>query len=233
VIRVTKIGQWGQAVRVISQITMKLDLGIDIALGREAQRVNRAIKSGLISGAPGGQRFKMNSDKTVALKGSSKELLATGTMLRSVKVTKLYPKIWFVGIHRSEPANARATAKGMTEADIGAIHEFGAPTAASTAVSGGPGGGSWYFQTVTQRQSKFFRWAHKYRGIFPVPPKEGDLLMMSVPARPFIRPVWDAMKDESVKRVSVDILRFIGVLPYHFGKSSGGLKSEGGSVPLF
>lgn len=83
------------------------------------------VKTGIITGKPGGKRLKPNVDSTKVKKGSSKPLIDTGTMLRSITTKKISRKEVFVGILATVThPGGHGNEAGKSMALIGRFHEF-------------------------------------------------------------------------------------------------------------
>ncbi len=99
-----------------------------------------------------------------------------------------------MGVHRT--ATSRT---GGRLANIGAAHETGKE----------------YKQTVTAKQARFFR-ALYFKGLWPYEgwetvPREGDVINIRIPARPFVSPVLEELSPGAAKRVMDDVLKGIGL----------------------
>lgn len=120
-------GDWAKASRILgpSGRTAKARIrrAIDRALMQEAQWFRRKVIRGIRDQAPGGVAFAPLMARTIASKGSSKALIDTGTLIRSISVRKVRGGV-FVGVLRT----ARTDAGGPL-ADVAQIHEEGAPKA--------------------------------------------------------------------------------------------------------
>lgn len=144
-----------------------------LAVKKAALIVEREIKSGLKSGAPGGRRFKPLSLITLILRGqSAKPLLDKGDLLGSISTTtSAKGDEAFVGVHRT----ARSST-GAPLVNIARIHEFGTKP---------------YTIPVTNAMRSFFWFLHFRSGgvIQPLGVNKTAIRHPGVPARPFIRPV--------------------------------------------
>jgi len=120
-------GDWAKASRILGPggrgAQGRIGRAIDRALLQEAQWFRREVIRGIRSQAPGGRPFVPLKPATIARKGSSKALIDTGALIRSIQVRRVSGGV-FVGVLRT----ARS-ASGTGLADIAQIHEFGAPGA--------------------------------------------------------------------------------------------------------
>lgn len=191
---IRRVGQWGQAARILNAYSTRFGAEIDKSVHREALRYEKAMKEGIKDQAPGGVRFKPLSPITIALKRSSKALIDKGDLRNSIGTRKITEKAYFVGVHRT--ATNRT---GGNLANIGAVHELGAE----------------YTQRVTAKQARFFR-ALYMKGLWPhdnfaTVPREGSKIRTKIPARPFVSPVLEKLSPGAGKRVMGDLLKGIGL----------------------
>lgn len=191
---IRKVGQWGQAARILNAYSTRFGAVVDRAVHREALRYEKEMKEGIKDQAPGGVRFKPLSAITIARKRSSKALIDKADLRNSIGTRKITSKAYFAGVHRTAMSR-----DGGNLANIGAVHELGAE----------------YKQTVTAKQARFFR-ALYFKGLWPYEgwqtvPKEGDVINIRIPARPFVAPVFEKLSPGAAKRVMDDVLKGIGI----------------------
>jgi len=122
----TFTGDWAKARRILRVgKDGRLKNAIKIALRQEAEWFRREVVVGIRNQAPGGKQFKPLKPATIAAKGSSKALIDSNTLRRSItRKTFDGGDKQFVGVLRT----AREK-NGSAVADIAAIHEYGAPKA--------------------------------------------------------------------------------------------------------
>ena len=119
------VGDWAKARSLLRRGPGRIKKAVRKALLQEGQFYRTQIIKGIRSQAPGGKAFAPLEPATIAAKGSSKALIDTGTLIRSVTVRKLSGgDAVFIGVARTV-----LSAGGQSLADIAAIHEFGAPAA--------------------------------------------------------------------------------------------------------
>lgn len=198
---IRKVGQWGQAARILNAYSTRFGAVVDQAVKREALRYEIAMKEGIKDQAPGGVRFKPISLFTRLRKRSSKALIDRGDLRNSIGTRRITSKAYFAGLHRTAMSR-----DGESLVNIGAVHEFGAD----------------FKQTVTAKQAKFFL-AMAMKGmwmpgvpkskdeVFASIPKEGDVINIRTPARPFVAPVFEKLSPGASKRVMDDVLKGIGI----------------------
>ena len=104
-------GDWSRLEQILdpAQITA----GVKQATARVGNYGASEVKKGIVSGAPGGQKFAPNSPMTIARKGSSKPLIDKGDLVGSITYQVIDANNVFVGIKRGKEVN------------IAAVHEFG------------------------------------------------------------------------------------------------------------
>jgi hypothetical protein len=184
---------------------------MDRAIGKEAHKIANMIRDAFNSQGSHGTKWEPPAEETLRMRrakgkrGRTKALMVYGDLRGSIKVKKVGSTEWFVGVHRS--AKHRRTGKAL--ANIAAIHEFGADG---------------FTIPVTKKMRAYFWFLHlKTRGawragsgrkppkfmIMPIHPSK-TVIEMRIPARPFIRPVWEGEKEESGNRIVKQTLVEIG-----------------------
>jgi hypothetical protein len=156
VIGVKLIGDWKLAKRVLETAPAAFDRALKATIGAEAERIAGAIRKKIASGVP-----PPNAPSTVYLKGSSKTLIASGEMQKTVQVVWKGKFQAFIGI----PANAK---KGT--ARLADIHESGRVIV----------------QQMTPKQRRFLH--AKFPGYTG---SGTGIIVIHIPARPFIKPVFE------------------------------------------
>lgn len=161
-------GPWEKVSRGLLATTA----GMSKALARAAVVLRDDIRQGIISQAPGGQRFKPLAESTIRMRGMSKRsrrraqktiargaatkaLIHHGDLVGSITYQLVSAREAFVGLLRQ----AKHKDSGESMANLGAIHEYGATIADG--------------------------WG---RGIH-----------ITIPPRPFIGPTWDADRAKVAK----------------------------------
>ena len=182
-------GDWRRARALLAAGPAQLKSAVALSLRQEAEALRREVVRGLTRQAPGGSALKPPAETTLAARrlkgfGGSKSLMVRGDLRNSV-IVKLRGDEAFVGIPRA----ARAQ-DGQSLIKIAEVQEFGsAPIiipltdamrrfvfavlreAGEPVGSGGDGGGG------------------------------GGLVVVQVPARPFLRPAFEAFKAGAQKRL--------------------------------
>lgn len=169
------------------------------AVLREAHYLRGQIVKNITSqGALAGRPFKPLSPGTILVRrfrgfGGGKILMVTGALRNSITVKKMSGGGAFVGVLRQSRSSS-----GTSLANVAEIHEFGA----------GP-----YQIIMTDRQRRFLMAALRTMGGPSGPGKSsGGVLIIKIPARPFIGPVVEKFaKPEAVKkRFWADVSRLMG-----------------------
>ena len=104
-------GDWNRLETILNP--SRLAAGIQQAAARVGNYGASEVKKGIVSGAPGGQKFAPLSPVTIARKGSSKPLIDKGDLVGSVTYQVIDSNNVFVGVKKGKEAN------------IAAVHEFG------------------------------------------------------------------------------------------------------------
>ncbi len=162
-----RLGSWVLAGKLLQQATKVVKPAIDKSLFQEGQFFRKHIVTGIRKQAPGGKQFKLlakNTIRTRRAKGfkGRKALIRSGGLRNAITVVKIGDGV-FVGILRS----ARSK-DGESLVNIADIHEFGR----------GP-----FLVPITPKSRGFLGHA----GVQPVPSR---VAVITIPARPFITPVF-------------------------------------------
>ena len=113
-------GDWDKAKKLLGNNPgSRLAKAVQQATVKSAMLLVREIKKGIVSQAPGGQKFAELAPSTIARKGSSKALIDTGFLLSSI-TEKIMKDKAFVGLLKTA-----VNKKGDSIANIGEIMEFG------------------------------------------------------------------------------------------------------------
>ena len=104
-------GDWGRLETILNP--SRIVAGIQQAAARVGNYGATQVKKGIVSGAPGGQKFAPNSQLTVQRKGSSSPLIDKGDLVGSVTYQVIDANNVFIGVKKGKEVN------------IAAVHEFG------------------------------------------------------------------------------------------------------------
>lgn len=185
-VRVTKVGQWPLARRILAGGRRVKD-AIGKAVLQEAQFFRTKIVEGLREQAPGGKPFAPLAPTTLAIRRfrgfkGTKALMVRGDLRNSIAVVKHQGGV-FVGVLRT----ARSTG-GQSLVNVAAVHEFGSRP---------------IVLKLTPKVRRFLYAAFRAAGLdSPVSDRPGTgIAVIKVPARPFLRPVFEKYAEaEDVSR---------------------------------
>lgn len=173
-LKLRRTGSWDKASKRMHMAEINARRLRIRALKRVALKAERAIKVGIKSGAPGGQKFAPLAPMTRLLTRRRKPLARSfGTGLAGAITTRVDERAEqaFVGVLRT-----RRNRDGDDMFNIALAHEYGVKP---------------YTIKVTEGIRRFF-WAlfFKTNGkIKPISEAKTEILHPGIPARPFIRPV--------------------------------------------
>lgn len=193
------VGDWAKAMKVTQTMNDRFRAAAQKAVLKEAHYIRGKIVENITSqGTLAGKPFKPLSAGTLLVRrfrgfGGGKILMVTGALRNSITVKKMSSGGAFVGVLRQSRA-----ASGGSLANIAEIHEFGA----------GP-----YQIIMTERQRRFLMAAMRSMGGPSGPGKSsGGVLIIKIPARPFIGPVVEkfAQGDAVKKRFWAEVARQMG-----------------------
>ena len=163
-----KFGDWGKALALLTVAGAVTRRAANKAMLQEAQFFRKKIVQGIRQQAPGGKKFKPLADTTLKTRKfqgfrGTKALVRKGDLRNSITVVERGSLI-FVGILKS------ATNKdGKSLVNIGAVHEFGSKPIVIP---------------VTAKMAGFLA------GALGGAPPAGGVIIVRIPARPFIAPVF-------------------------------------------
>ena len=153
----------------------RIEKALRQAVMKEAHWMRKQMVQGLKSGAPAGRQLAPNAPSTVSLKGSSKPLIKSATMLNSIAVIRKGKGV-FIGIKRSSK-------RGV---NLAILHETGGVIR----------------QSVTSRQRRFLMMLSQRMFGRMFAPKLGAQIQIRIPARPFITPVVEKHAPTLVRRIA-------------------------------
>jgi phage gpG-like protein len=176
-VKVTKVGDWQLARRLISSAEGRFKDATGKAVLQEAQFFRTKIVEGMREQAHGGEPFKAVAPTTLAIRRfrgfkGTKALLVRGDLRNSVTVVKEGSGA-FVGVLRTAKGQV-----GQPLVNVAAVHEFGSRPIAVK---------------LTPKARRFLHAAFKSAGLDAPPgdkPSVG-IAVIKVPARPFLRPVFE------------------------------------------
>ena len=183
-----KVGDWQQARRALAALPERLKAAQKIALLREAHLFRAEIVKGFTTQSPGGKPFKPLSETTLAtrkFKGfrGTKALINRADLRNSVTAI-VEGDTAFVGIKRT------ATGRdGRKLINIAQVHEFGARIAIA----------------MSDKMRAFLHAMFREAGIPPRPGRGRSVIVIIIPPRPFLRPVWKKLAPTASKRYVANI----------------------------
>jgi hypothetical protein len=206
------------------------------AVAQEAQAFRREVVQGIRKQAPGGQAFTPLHPLTILKKKSSKALIDTGSMFQSIAVHRLDDMTFFVGVHRTARSKG-----GKPLANIAELHEKGGRITMritqamfhwfrtflrAVRVAGPPRDAKGRFSGTTARRSGGGGAQPAFR--------IGAILVIVIPARPFMQPTFDALYGPGGEKAGAAIMQRVAVmLGRDFGMPTfARITSSGGGGPL-
>lgn len=152
---------------------------------------------GLTSQAPGGEPLKPPSPLTIAARqlagfGGSKALLVRGDLRNSITVF-VHGDEAFVGVSRSTRAK-----DGGAMVDLAKLHEFGGPPV---------------IIPITPKMRRFLFALLRQAGKEPTGGSGRGVIVVQVPARPFLRPAFKKFREGASKRFLERVAKEMGLAP--------------------
>lgn len=174
---VHRVGDWLLAQRILTGASARVKRAIDQAVLQEAHFLRAKIVAGIVSQAPGGKAFKPLAASTLAIRkfkrfSGTKALLNRGDLRNSISVKKESHGA-FVGVLRT--ARGR---QGQPLANVAELNEWGSKPIVIT---------------ITPKMRRFLAAALSQGGGGGGGSDTGGIgvVVVQIPARPFIRPVVD------------------------------------------
>jgi phage gpG-like protein len=179
-----RTGEWARARRLLTAGPSRLRSAIGVALRQEAQRLRSTIVEGITNQAPGGEPIRAPSELTLAarqLKGidGTKSLLVRGDLRNSITVV-IDDNAAFVGVPRS----ARSS-DGQSLVHLAELHEFGGPPV---------------IIPLTPKMRRFLFAMLRRAGKTPTGGSGRGVIVVQVPARPFLRPAFEKYRQGAGRR---------------------------------
>ncbi len=194
---VSRTGDWARARRLLTAAPQRLQAAIGTAVRQEAHALRNDIVQGLTSQAPGGEPLKPPSPLTIAARqlegfGGSKALIVRGDLRNSITVIVQGDEA-FIGVSRS--ARSR---DGASMVDLAKLHEFGGPPV---------------IIPITQKMRRFLFALLRKAGKEPTGGGGRGVIVVQVPARPFLRPAFDKFREGASRRFLERVARELGLAP--------------------
>jgi len=194
---VSRTGDWARARRLLTAAPQRMQAAIGTAVRQEAHALRNDIVQGLTSQAPGGEPLKPPSPLTIAARqlegfGGSKALIVRGDLRNSITVIVQGDEA-FIGVSRS----ARSK-DGASMVDLAKLHEFGGPPV---------------IIPITPKMRRFLFALLRKAGKEPTGGGGRGVIVVQVPARPFLRPAFDKFREGASRRFLERVARELGLAP--------------------
>jgi phage gpG-like protein len=194
---VSRTGDWARARRLLTAAPQRLQAAIGTAVRQEAHALRNEIVQGLTRQAPGGEPLKPPSPLTIAARelegfGGTKSLIVRGDLRNSITVVVQGDEA-FIGVSRS----ARSK-DGASMVDLAKLHEFG---------------GAPVIIRMTPKMRRFLFALLRQAGKEPTGGSGRGVIVVQVPARPFLRPAFDKFREGAGRRFLERVARELGLAP--------------------
>jgi phage gpG-like protein len=194
---VSRTGDWARARRLLTAAPQRLQAAIGTAVRQEAHALRNEIVQGLTRQAPGGEPLKPPSPLTIAARqlegfGGTKALIVRGDLRNSITVFVQGDEA-FIGVSRS----ARSK-DGASMVDLAKLHEFGGPPV---------------IIPMTPKMRRFLFALLRQAGKEPTGGSGRGVIVVQVPARPFLRPAFDKFREGASRRFLERVARELGLTP--------------------
>lgn len=198
---IRKVGQWEEArARVGPRSILRVRRAAKLAMRRQAQFARRMIVQGIRKQAPGGKKFKPLSPTTLAMRKlrgfRGKKALIVRADLRNAITVKESSTGAFVGILKGSRSS-----DGSRLVNVGLVHEEGRT----------------FIMRVTPKMLALLHKAFREGGVSGSSSARGStasgsILIIKIPARPFISPVFEKHFSDAKKtrfRVLLEMARIL------------------------
>ncbi len=191
---VMRTGDWARARQLLAAGPQRLRSAIGVAIRQEAQGLRNEIVQGLTSQAPGGEPIKPPAPLTLAARqlegfGGTKALLVRGDLRNSITVIVEGDEA-FIGVPRS----ARSSG-GESLVDLAQVHEYGGPPVVIP---------------ITPKMRRFLFALLRQAGKEPTGGSGRGVIVVQVPARPFLRPAFEKFREGASRRFLERVAQQLG-----------------------
>ena len=191
---VMRTGDWARARQLLAAGPQRLRSAIGVAIRQEAQGLRNEIVQGLTSQAPGGEPIKPPAPLTLAARqlegfGGTKALLVSGDLRNSITVIVEGDEA-FIGVPRS----ARSSG-GESLVDLAQLHEYGGPPVVIP---------------ITPKMRRFLFALLRQAGKEPTGGSGRGVVVVQVPARPFLRPAFEKFREGASRRFLERVAQQLG-----------------------
>jgi hypothetical protein len=192
---VMRTGDWARARQLLAAGPQRLRSAIGVAIRQEAQGLRNEIVQGLTSQAPGGEPIKPPAPLTLAARqlegfGGTKALLVRGDLRNSITVIVEGDEA-FIGVPRS----ARSSG-GESLVDLAQVHEYGGPPVVIP---------------ITPKMRRFLFALLRQAGKEPTGGSGRGVVVVQVPARPFLRPAFEKFREGASRRFLERVAQQLGL----------------------
>jgi hypothetical protein len=192
---VQKTGDWAKARRLLTAAPHKLKVAVDTALRQEALALRKEIVQGITRQAPSGQSFKPLSPLTLAARRYSgfkgTRALIRRADLRNAITAVVRGGTAFIGV----PRKARSK-EGEPMVDIAKLNEFGSDPIVIP---------------MTPRMRRYLFALLRAAGKKPTGGSGKGVVVVRIPARPFLRPAFEKFKHGAGRRFMRRVARRMGM----------------------
>lgn len=194
---VSRTGDWARARRILTAAPERLKAAIGTAVRQEAHALRNEIIQGLTNQAPGGEPLKPPSPLTIAARqlegfGGTKALIVRGDLRNSI-IVFVHGDEAFIGVSRS----ARSK-DGESMVDIAKLNELGGPPV---------------IIPITPKMRRFLFALLRQAGKEPTGGSGRGVIVVQVPARPFLRPAFEKFREGASKRFLERVAQELGLTP--------------------
>jgi hypothetical protein len=191
---ITRTGDWDVARRLLAAGATRLRGAANTALRQEAHALRNGIVRGLTQQAPGGQAIAPPAPLTLAKRqligrGGTKSLIVSGELRNSIAVLIRGEEV-FVGVSR-----AARSGDGGSLSDLAELNEFGGPPVVIP---------------ITPAMQRFLAVLFATAGRPRAPGSGAGVVVVQVPARPFLRPAFEQFRVGASRRFLERVAREMG-----------------------
>ena len=191
---VTRTGDWARARRLLEAGPARLRSAVATSLRQEAHELRKQIVRGLTDQAPGGTPIEPPSPMTLAARRlagfkGTKALIVRGDLRNAIAVVIDEDRV-FIGV----PRKARSS-DGESLVDVGKVQEFGGPPVVIP---------------ITPKMGRFLAVLFKEAGIEDRPGSGNGVIVVQVPARPFLRPAFEEFREGASRRFLERVAKELG-----------------------
>jgi len=196
-------GSWGKAAMLLGKMSdpARWKVAKRKAILKESHRLRKLMIEAFQKGGPSGKRWPRLSVFTQLVsramgKGDRKPLMDSGNLRNSHSVVEESDNIIFVGVHRTakRKVKSKKSKKGSDDlVQIASLMEHGSKP---------------IYIRVTPKMRNFFLWLHKKtKGQIKPLRKNTVGIIVRIPPRPWMGPIWEAEADSAAKNIVNDTIK--------------------------